>query len=598
MWTFPTGSNVYPSPVISDGMVFIPSYDGNLYALDEFSGAQRWVFYTSAPIYATPAVVNGVIYLASKDTALYAIDEQTGAMLWKRINISPLTSSPVVADGKVFYGTWFKSSASALMALYANNGTVAWQYLEANDTIKSSPAVYNGRVFFGQNTGIVVALNESTGRPLWGRAIGPLTSISTAPAIGLGKVFVGADTGTFVAIDQVTGLISWSFGIGAYNSTSAAVSNGIVFFGTAQGIFYARNATTGNPVWSYPSSGTIGAVMSSPAIALGSKTILFGSGDSNLYALNMTTGTFLWKYAAGGAISSSPAIADGRAFFGSWDTKVYALGVIAPSLHASVFSTSQTTLRTGQVSSVTVSVTNGTTPVSGVSLTLSSTAGGSFSATVMTGPGTYKFNFTAPSVSTSTVTDIQVIASKSGFLNSSAQTTIMLNPLPTLTVTAGPRTVTVSPGGTIMLVIQVTNGSIPIVGANINLTSSAGGSFSSLKDVGNGNYSAVFNAPAQSSSATVTIQASKAGFNSGQNQVTITVAGTPDLTSLTVAGIPVLFLIGALALGLVAIVGVLMSRKKKEPKALIPTVPSYFLRSFREGLTRRFLAGSKWGWRP
>jgi outer membrane protein assembly factor BamB len=591
MWSFTTGSNVYPSPVVTDGMVFIPSYDGNLYALDEYSGAQRWVFYTSAPIYATPAVVNGVVYLASKDTALYAIDEQTGSLLWKRVNISPITSSPVVADGKVFYGTWFKTSASALMALNANNGTVAWQYLEANDTIKSSPAVYNGRVFFGQNTGIVVALNETTGKALWGRSVGPVTSISTAPAVALGRVFVGADTGTFVAIDQVTGSISWSFGIGAYNSTSAAVNNGVVYFGTAQGIFYARNATTGNPIWTYPSSGTIGAVMSSPAIALGSKTILFGSADSNLYALNMTTGMLLWKYAAGGAVSSSPAIADGRAFFGSWDTKVYALGVIAPTLQVSI-SASRTSLRTGQISSLTVTITNGTAQEPGVSLAPSSAAGGSFTTPVMTSPGTYRFNFTAPSVNTSTSTSIQVVASKPGFLNGSAQTAIALNPLPTLTVTAGPKTVTVSPGGTIILVIQVANGSIPIVGANINLTSSAGGGFSSLKDTGNGNYSAVFNAPMQSSSATVTIQASKPGFIPGQNQVTVTVSEAPSLTGVTVAGIPVLFLIGALALGVVAVVGVMMTRRKKEPKIQTPTVPNYVFRPrFWEGLSNRFRAG-------
>src|SRR2546421_4529640 len=58
MWTFAIGVYVYPSPVVIDGMVFIPSWDGNLYALDEYNGAKRWVFSTSAPIYATPAVAN------------------------------------------------------------------------------------------------------------------------------------------------------------------------------------------------------------------------------------------------------------------------------------------------------------------------------------------------------------------------------------------------------------------------------------------------------------------------------------------------------------------------------------------------------------
>src|SRR5712691_10222377 len=592
MWTFTTGSYVYPSPVVVDGLVLIPSWDGNLYALDEYNGAQRWVFSTSAPIYATPAVANGVVYLASRDSMVYALNEQTGSLIWQRANISPITSSPVYADGKVFYGTWFVKFNSVLMAVFTNN-TVAWQY-PGDDTIKSSPAVDNGRVIFGQNNGYIVALNETTGLAIWKVPIGVAASISTAPALAYGRVYVGADSNRFLAMNQTTGSIIWTFNIGAFNATSAAVNNGVVYFGTGRGILYALNATTGVQIWTYPKAGTIGGISSSPALALGSNTLLFGSSDHSLYALNATGGALLWKYTTGGGISSSPAIADSRAFFGSWDTKVYALGVIAPRLQATIFP-SVTSLKPGQVSILTITVTNGSAPQAGVTLALSSSAGGGFTQPVMGSPGLYYSNFTAPLVSSTVSTLIQVVASETGFLSGYAQTSITLTPFPPLTVAAAPSPTSITPGGEIVLMIRVTNGTSPVTGATIFLSSSGGGSFSSPSDGGNGNYTAIYTTPLQASSPTVIIQASKPGFSSGQNTVTVTVNGIPNLTNLKVSGIPAFFLIAGIALLFLIILIALVARRKSKPSSPYyhpVEAPTYVLSpSFEEGLSSRFRGG-------
>jgi eukaryotic-like serine/threonine-protein kinase len=49
-----------------------------------------------------------------------------------------------------------------------------------------------------------------------------------------------------------------------------------------------------------------------------------GSTDQNIYALNAATGAFLWKYTTGGFIGSSPAVANGTVYVGSYDTYMYA----------------------------------------------------------------------------------------------------------------------------------------------------------------------------------------------------------------------------------------------------------------------------------
>ena len=596
MWRFATGSFVYSSPAVSDGLVFATSYDTNAYAIDEYSGQQKWSFNTGSVIFSSPAVANGIVYFGSRNGGiLYALNEQTGAEVWGRGYLNYfIASSPAVADGKVFYSSWCSGSCfqnGQFVALDASTGAVVW----ANATlpsasVSSSPAVHNGRVFFGLDDGSVTALNETTGKAIWRVVPGGAVPIRNAPAIAYGRVYIGTAT-KFFAVDEITGATDWSFNTGNSNSTSAAVSNGIVYFGTGKGNIYAVNATTGLQKWA---ATTGAAVSSSPALSLGSNMILVGSNDHYLYALNATSGVRLWRYLTAAPIWSSPAIADGRAFFGSDDYNVYALGVVAPSLQATVFP-STTSLKPGQVSTLTITVTNGSAPQAGVTLSLTSSAGGGFTQPVMGSPGLYYSNFTAPLVSSTVSTLIQVVASETGFLSGSAQTSITLTPFPPLTVAAAPSPTSITPGGEIVLMIRVTNGTSPVTGATIFLSSSGGGSFSSPSDGGNGNYTAIYTTPLQASSPIVIIQASKPGFSSGQNTVTVTVNGIPNLTNLKVSGIPAFFLIAGIALLFLIILIALVARRKSKPSSPYyhpVQAPTYISGpSFEEGLSSRFRGG-------
>lgn len=566
MWSYLTGSLVYASPAVSDGLVFIPSWDGILYVIDENTGQLKWSFNTGAPVFSSPAISSGTVFLASRNGVLYALNEQSGSVLWSYGNVNyPITSSPVVANGKVFFGNWcgamLCNPAGHFVALDAATGAFLWLSATVPSApVVSSPSVDNGHVFFGEDDGTVVSLNETTGKAVWSVVPSGTIFVRSAPAVANGMVFLGTDS-SFRALDESTGATKWSFNTGGANATSATVSNGIVYFGTGDGRVLALNATTGASKWPFPGSTTAG-VSSSPALSLGSGTLYLGSNDHYLYALNATNGNRIWRYSTGAPIVSSPAVADGRVFFGSLDNSVYALGPIVPKLQVSV-SASPSSLRSGGISTLTTTVSNATTPVSGATLTFTSSGGGSFTQPVMTSPGVYVSNFTAASVTSSTTTLITVTASKAGFLDGSGQTSVTLNPLPTLNVVVTPRPTTVSPGGNIILDIRVSNGSESVSGATINITSSAGGAFSNPVDKGNGNYTAMFNAPTQNSSPTITIQAAKPGFVAGQNQVTVVISGVPDLASIKVAGIPLFILLaGFILVAVLMIVAVAHSRKR------------------------------------
>jgi outer membrane protein assembly factor BamB len=73
-------------------------------------------------------------------------------------------------------------------------------------------------------------------------------------------------------------------------------------------------------LWSYA---TGNSVYSSPAVANG--VVYLGSYDHKVYALNASTGAKLWSYATGNVVDSSPAVANGVVYVASDDGNVYAV---------------------------------------------------------------------------------------------------------------------------------------------------------------------------------------------------------------------------------------------------------------------------------
>lgn len=103
----------------------------------------------------------------------------------------------------------------------------------------------------------------------------------------------------------------------------STTSDTATFRGNLQhtGVYHAVGAPKLSAIkWKFQ---TQGQIYSSPAVAEGK--VFFGSGGGNLYAVNSEDGTLAWKFASGGRIMSSPSIAAGIVYFESYDGNLYAL---------------------------------------------------------------------------------------------------------------------------------------------------------------------------------------------------------------------------------------------------------------------------------
>ena len=83
----------------------------NLYAIDAVTGTEKWRFTTGNDVLSSPAVVNGVVYVGSNDGYLYAL----GGVPTSRITIQTtaypqtITTNPA-ADTTEFTQIWDRNN--------------------------------------------------------------------------------------------------------------------------------------------------------------------------------------------------------------------------------------------------------------------------------------------------------------------------------------------------------------------------------------------------------------------------------------------------------------------------------------------------------
>jgi outer membrane protein assembly factor BamB len=313
-WQFETGDEVHSSPAVSDGVLYVASYDGNLYAIDTESGQALWQSEVGRT-FSSPLVVDESIFVGSAD-GLHALDRASGAERWyyKAQVGGEMRSSPAFFEGLVYIG----SDDGNLYAFEAQSGDLAWQFKTLGQVF-SSPAIYKDMVYAGDYAGYLHALDAASGEELWQYKTG--RSVYATPAIKNGMVFFGSLDGNFYALDAASGEELWVTEIGEPIVSSAALSQGSVYFGCLDHNVYALDATSGKVIWQFETSNE---VYSSPALANG--MLYIGSDDTHLYALDAKTGKPRWNHKTGGFIGNSPAVAGNMVFFTSYDGSIYAIG--------------------------------------------------------------------------------------------------------------------------------------------------------------------------------------------------------------------------------------------------------------------------------
>ena len=148
LWNYSTKGVIWASPTIGDGLVYIPSDDGNVYCLNASSGDKIWnttiVAGRRGTIGSSVALADGYIYFGGYDHNVYCLSASTGEKIWNYTTGDTVESCPAVAGGEVYVGSWDGN----IYCFDAKTGSQIWNY-STGGLVESSPAIANGFLYVG-----------------------------------------------------------------------------------------------------------------------------------------------------------------------------------------------------------------------------------------------------------------------------------------------------------------------------------------------------------------------------------------------------------------------------------------------------------------
>ena len=307
-WTFHTNGEVISSPTVANGSVYFGGTDGRFYSVSAASGAENWRFVSGSRIASSPAVYDHTIFFENYDGTFFALDNSTGKPRWKF-----LTEGERRFAGRNLHG--IKPAGETMPDPF--------------DVFLSSPAIWNGTLYFGSGDTNVYALDARTGALKWKFRTGDV--VHASPAVEAGTVFIGSWDSYFYALDAATGALRWRYKTGddpaIHNQvgieSSAAVSDDTVYFGCRDSNLYALDAGTGSLRWKFNNKGSW--VVASPAVEKG-RVYAATSDSGSFYALDAKTGKQLFSLDfRHWPMFSSPAIVGNYAYIGSHTGKLLAI---------------------------------------------------------------------------------------------------------------------------------------------------------------------------------------------------------------------------------------------------------------------------------
>jgi outer membrane protein assembly factor BamB len=263
-WKTELAGEVFSTPAVSDGVVYIGSNRNRFYALDLATGGVRWQVETLGGANSSPAVVDGMVYFGDASGRFHAVEARSGKEKWVH-----------QVHGERLYGA-FGYSWARLRQKY---------YVDYCDVFLSSPVVAGDTIYYASGNGAVFALDRATGVQKWSFVTNEV--IHCAPALADGQLFVGGWDTFFYCLDAESGALRWKF-------------------------------KTGDDPENHNQVG----IQSAPVIE--GQTVYFGCRDSHVYALDTTTGELRWKRHHGGSwVIASPVIVDDLLCYTTSDSRQF-----------------------------------------------------------------------------------------------------------------------------------------------------------------------------------------------------------------------------------------------------------------------------------
>lgn len=337
--------------VVGEGLHY--THDSRVFCLDVMQqGKVLWDYRTTSHVESTACIANGRAYIGAGDDGYYCFALEPDAngqarVLWhaKHDRCADAETAPVFHDGKIFVGLGL--GGNALLCLDAQTGQERWR-VPTPYPVFTPPTVWSNQLFFGMGNGnFIESAAQAAGKELDRLKAAGATQAQLAEATdrlkAAGEVWcldlAKADAAAQALSQDSPPVLSTNDTLWRLKTSEiilgaiAAADDGIMYFGTRGGEFFALSAQgreLARRQMQFP-------ILASPAIAGNHVYVVTENGG--LFALERHTLELAWNTSLGttGPFLSSPTIARGHVYVGSPEDGLLCVGNPADSVQELVW---------------------------------------------------------------------------------------------------------------------------------------------------------------------------------------------------------------------------------------------------------------------
>ncbi len=285
--SFKTNGPIYSTPAVKNDFVVFGSADSNIYCIDAETCKLTWKVKTGAEVLGSPSIDNEIVYIGGSDRKFRGIDLHTGKVLWIFDGLNGfIETKPLLYKDKVIFGAW----DTYLYCLDKTNGKLLWKWKGDRDGLLYSPAAFwpvaaNDIVFIVAPDRMLTAVNVNTGKQLWRTG-----KYQVRESIGISadksQFFVRTMRDSIIAfpVSETLPEPLWITNAGFVydiNSAQLAEKDGVLFYGTKNGLLIALDSSTGKILWKHK----VGVTIINTVIPLNSNQVLLNDFDGKTILL-------------------------------------------------------------------------------------------------------------------------------------------------------------------------------------------------------------------------------------------------------------------------------------------------------------------------
>jgi outer membrane protein assembly factor BamB/predicted phosphodiesterase len=302
-WRVQTGFTTASSPAVAGQLAIAGDASGAVRAWRLADGQEAWSFRAGNAVYSTPDVQGDRVAVASTDGSLYLLNTADGKVLWKFATDRPIVAAPLIHDEAVLLG----SSEGKFRSIDLPTGRLKWEWSGAGNFIETRPLVVDGKVLFGAWDEHFYALDLDTGRLAWkwkGDKAGALLSPAACwPVASGGRVFVVAPDRQMTALDLASGREVWRTANFMVRETIGISADGRrVYVREMRDFFRAFDTRADKPIVTWERKADFGYDINAGMMVEKDGVVFYGTKNGVVYALRGSDGALLWQHKLGPGI--------------------------------------------------------------------------------------------------------------------------------------------------------------------------------------------------------------------------------------------------------------------------------------------------------